>query len=132
MRNTTQLFLVIIILILALNGCGPNPSPTDTQVVPLTASSIPSTPVHATPTPTLMPIPKVETIVVTSAADSRPGTLRQALLDAENGDTIIFDATVFPPTNPTTIYVASELPLISQGNPTIDASNAGVILNVVS
>ena len=114
MRNTTQLFLVIIILILALNGCGPSPSPTDTQVVPLTASSIPSTLVHATPTPTLMPIPKGKTIVVTSAADSGPGTLRQALLDAENGDTIIFDATVFPPTNPTTIYVVSELPLIKK------------------
>jgi len=66
---------------------------------------------------------------VTSTADSGPGTLRQALLDAENGDLIIFDDKIFPPTNPTTIYVNSELPLISQGDITIDASNAGVILN---
>ena len=36
------------------------------------------------------------TLVVTSSADSGPGTLRQALLDANSGDTITFDATVFP------------------------------------
>ena len=82
------------------------------------------------PTPTLaQPTYQGKTISVTSTADSGPGTLRQALLDAENGDFINFDDKIFPPTNPTTIYVNSELPLISQGDITIDASNAGVILN---
>jgi len=68
-------------------------------------------------------------LVVTSTADSGPGTLRQALLDARSGDTITFDTTVFPPSAPATIYVSSELPPITQGNLTVDASNAGVILD---
>jgi hypothetical protein len=70
-----------------------------------------------------------KTIVVTSTVDSGPGTLRQALVDAENGDTITFDTAVFPPSAPATIYVNSELPSIYQGNLTVDASNAGVILD---
>ena len=70
-----------------------------------------------------------KTIVVTSTADSGTGTLRQALLDAKSGDTITFDATVFPPSNPNTIQVTSELPGITQGHLTIDSSNAGVILD---
>ena len=55
--------------------------------------------------------------------------LRQALLDAQNGDTITFDPAVFLPTAPVTISITSELPGIEQGNLTIDASNAGVILD---
>ncbi|MGD2179401.1 MAG: hypothetical protein PVG71_16470, partial [Anaerolineae bacterium] len=50
------------------------------------------------------------TITVTSAADSGPGTLRQALLDAANGDTITFDQNVFPPASPVTISLTSDLP----------------------
>jgi parallel beta-helix repeat protein len=69
------------------------------------------------------------TLVVTSTADSGPGTLRQALLDAGNGDTITFDSAVFPPGSPVTITLTSGLPDIIQGNLTIDASNAGVILD---
>lgn len=77
---------------------------------------------------------QAKTIVVTSTADSGPGTLRQALLDAQGGDTITFDPTVFPPDKPATIFLetedeASSLPSIEQGNITIDASNAGVILD---
>ncbi len=68
-------------------------------------------------------------LVVTSAADSGSGTLRQALHDARRGDTIIFDPEVFPPSRPTTIAVTSGLPEISQGRLTIDGSNAGVILD---
>jgi hypothetical protein len=76
-----------------------------------------------------------ETIVVTSTADSGPGTFRQALLDAQSGDIIAFDPTVFPPAAPVTITLSSTftpisaLPHVSQGNLTIDASNAGVILD---
>jgi len=68
-------------------------------------------------------------IVITSTADSGSDTLRQALLDAKGGDTITFDVAVFPPNAPATIYVDSELPHIRQGSITIDASNAGVILD---
>jgi len=70
-----------------------------------------------------------KTIVVTSTADSGVGTLRQALLDAQNSDTITFDTAVFPPSAPATTYLTSPLPGIGQGNLTIDASNAGVILD---
>ena len=73
-----------------------------------------------------------DTFVVTSTADSGPGTLRQALLDAQYGDTITFDPVVFPPTTPVTISLTSALPQIHQGNLTLDASNAGVILDGTS
>lgn len=69
------------------------------------------------------------TIVVTSTADSGPSTLRQALLEAQSGDIITFDPTVFLPGAPVTITLTSGLPEISQGNLTIDASNAGVVLD---
>jgi hypothetical protein len=75
------------------------------------------------------PAREPETIVVTSTADSGAGTLRQALEEAYRGYTITFHSTVFPPTAPVTISVASALPLIDQGNLTIDGSNAGVILD---
>lgn len=70
-----------------------------------------------------------ETIVVSSTRDSGPGTLRQALLDAEASDTITFDPALFPPDAPTTIGVKSGLPHITQGALTIDGSDAGVILD---
>jgi parallel beta-helix repeat protein len=67
--------------------------------------------------------------IVASTADSGPGTLRQALLDAQSADIITFDPLVFPPSAPVTISLTSSLPHINQGNLTIDASNAGVILD---
>jgi len=79
--------------------------------------------------PTSTPAAQGEAILVTSAADSGPGTLRQALLDAQDGDTITFDAAVFPPTAPVSITVTSLLPGINASNLTLDASNAGVILD---
>ena len=72
---------------------------------------------------------KGETIVVDSTADNGSGTLREALLDAESGDTITFDPSVFPASAPATIYLTTSLPLISQGNLKIDAGNAGVIID---
>ncbi len=69
------------------------------------------------------------TRVVTSSLDGGPGTLRQVLLDAKAGDTITFAPAVFPPTKPVTISLASELPQVTQGYLTIDASNAGVVLD---
>jgi hypothetical protein len=68
--------------------------------------------------------------VVTTTADSGPGSLRQCILDAQSGDTITFDLAVFPPGSPSTITPTSgPLPDISQGALMIDASNTGVILD---
>jgi hypothetical protein len=100
MRKVTSVFLLVAMLSLAL-------------AVP----------------PTSTPALQGAAIVVTSTADSGPGSLRQALLDAQEGDTITFDPTVFPPGAPVTIFVASELPGINANNLTLDASNAGVILD---
>ncbi len=66
---------------------------------------------------------------VTSTADAGPGTLRQALLDAASDDTILFSAMTFPPANPATITLSSALPPITQDSLTLDASDAGVILD---
>lgn len=66
---------------------------------------------------------------VTSPADSGPGTLRECLENQVSGDVIDFDPAVFPPTSPVTIHVQSQLPFIYMDNITLDASNAGVILD---
>lgn len=68
-------------------------------------------------------------IIVTSTADSGTGSFRWALQTARSGDTITFDPEVFFPGDPATIYPRSELPPIHCGNLTIDASNAGVIID---
>jgi hypothetical protein len=76
-----------------------------------------------------LPAAPGNTIIVDSADDEGPGTLRRALEDAQSGDTITFHPTVFPPTAPVTISITSELPHIHASNLTIDASNAGVVLD---
>jgi hypothetical protein len=68
-------------------------------------------------------------IIVTSAADSGTGTLREALEQLAQGTTITFDPAVFPAKKPVTISLNTELPPISQSDVTLDASNAGVILD---
>jgi parallel beta-helix repeat protein len=68
-------------------------------------------------------------LLVTNSGDSGPGTLRQALLDAQAGDVITFDPAVFPPGSPVAIALDSPLPSLGQGFLTIDASDAGVILD---
>jgi hypothetical protein len=121
MRKVTNQVLLVAVFSFILNSCGPSPSPTATPTA--------LTPTKASPTSTQTPTPEGETIIVASTADSGPGTLRQALLDAQSGDTITFDPSVFPPSAPVEIPIASELPHIHQGNLTIDGSNAGVILD---
>jgi hypothetical protein len=69
------------------------------------------------------------TCTVSSTSDSGPNTLRQCLLDAVAGDVILFDPSTFPPGTPMTITLASDLPWIYVDNLTIDASEAGVILD---
>jgi len=68
-------------------------------------------------------------ITVSSTTDDQPGSLREALRQARPGDTIAFDSSVFPPASPATIRLQSELPHISRRHLTIDASQAGVILD---
>lgn len=71
----------------------------------------------------------VGTCTVTSATDSGVGSLRECLANAIAGVTITFSANIFPPTSPATISLLSPLPTITAGSITIDASNAGVILD---
>ena len=69
------------------------------------------------------------TCTVTIAADSGPGSLRQCILDAQSGDVITFDPSVFPPASPATISLTSPLPDIITSGLTIDGSSTGVILD---
>jgi len=66
---------------------------------------------------------------VTTTADSGSGSLRWCMEQAQSGDSIVFDPAVFPPHDPATILLSGELPQITQGGLTIDASELGVILD---
>jgi hypothetical protein len=68
-------------------------------------------------------------LVVTNTADSGTGTFRWALQIARSGDVITFDPVIFSPDDPATIHVRSGLPALQCGELSIDASNAGVIVN---
>lgn len=116
MKKQISLFLFLAFLAV-VGDCRPTPSPTITPATPTLTPLMPS------------PTPLGKTILVTSTEDSGPGTFRQALQDAHSGDIITFDTQVFPPDNPTTIALFNGLPEITQGYLTIDASNAGVILD---
>ena len=67
--------------------------------------------------------------IVNSSVDDGIGTLRWALNNAQTGSKITFSPDMFPPANPTTIRVRTQLPHLNAGNVSIDASNAGVILD---
>lgn len=73
--------------------------------------------------------PSFATLVVDNTADSGTGTLRWALLNAQNGDIITFNTSVFTPLSPVTITLFSQLPPITQDGLNIEASSAGVILD---
>jgi hypothetical protein len=122
LRNSLNLILIGIVLSVLLDGCGSNPSPETTS-----ATLTPT--IESLLAATKTPIPKVKTFIVSSSEDSGSGSLRQALQDALQGDTISFNPAIFPPDAPVTINVVKPLPELNQGNLTIDASNAGVILN---
>ena len=77
----------------------------------------------------VLPVASGRDIIVNSTADSGEGTLRWALETAQAGDAIAFDSTIFPPDEPATILLLSELPPINQGGIMIDASDVGVVLN---
>jgi len=67
--------------------------------------------------------------VITTVADSGDGSLRNALEHLQPNTTITFDTTVFSPKKPMTIVLESALPEIENDYLTLDASNAGVILD---
>lgn len=87
-----------------------------------------STNPYSAPEPMAAPDKSYE-YVVNSTADAGSGTLRDALKHLETNTTITFDTSVFSPKNPGTILLESELPEINIDYLTIDASNAGVILD---
>ncbi len=109
---------------LLLAACTSTPTVTPSEAPPTETPTEPNSEPQA-PTP----LPQENTTVITSTADSGPGTLRQALQDAQPGSTITFDPAVFPPDSPASIHVSGELPHIRVNNLTLDASNAGVILD---
>jgi len=115
--------------LLLLAACG-GPAPTQVVAPPaptLSPASPMPTQVPASPTPRPSPTPQLS--VVTSPADAGPGTLRAALMKAEGRAVITFDPSVFSPDAPVTISLTSPLPGLDRGSLTIDASNAGVILD---
>lgn len=112
--------VTIFLGILLLAAC--SPSPTSTPAAEL-VEAIPSATKASTP------LPQGKTVIVTSTYDYGPGSLRQALLEAQPCDTITFDPALFSPDSPAVIAITSALPWLSQGYVTIDASNAGVVLD---
>lgn len=118
--------LYLSMIAFALQGCGSGAGTAAPSATPGQARDAePASPAAPTPSAGSSGV----TIEVTSAEDSGSGTLRNALQEAEIGDTIFFTPSAFPPTNPQTITLASELPEIGQGHLIIDASEAGVILD---
>lgn len=115
-----RLLALVALLAGALGSCQPkHPTP---------AAPTTSVPTIVTP-PTQTPAPLGKSIVVINPDDAGPGSLRQALEAAEPYDKITFDPVIFPPDAPVTIAVTNGLPQITQGHLTIDASDAGVILD---
>jgi hypothetical protein len=119
-------FLTILVGTLLLAACTP---PTTSTPVAILPADIPTDIPTQIPTSTPTPLPQGNTIIVTSTSESGPGSLRQALQNAQPYDNITFDPTVFPPDMPVTISLVSPLQELNMGNLTIDASNAGVILD---
>lgn len=121
MKSPAFPFIFVVFLCSVVCSWTPRPAAAQTPVTQATPATARS--------PTSTPSPPGKTIVVNSASDSGPGSLREAIGSASPGDSITFDPSVFPPTSPDTITLASPLPELRQGNLTIDASDVGVILD---
>lgn len=118
----TKPVLSLLLVFFLITSCGQVPSPAATQEQVLAPS--PTLTELASPSP----IPNKD-IQVVNPKDSGPGTLRQALQEAGAETIITFDPVTFPPDHPTTIMLLSALPPIDKGQTTLDASEAGVILD---
>ncbi len=110
-------FLALFALAMILTACLPTLAPAVTPI-----------PQKVT-TPTETPARQGKTIVVENTVDSGTGSFRDALINAEPYDTIVFDPGVFKPEDPATIKIFSPLPELNREYLTIDASDAGVILD---
>ncbi len=76
--------------------------------------------------------PVADSLIVTTVDDTGPGSLRDCLQRARNGDLIAFDQTLFSLLNSTAatlINVRSPLPELDDGNVVVDASDRRVTLN---
>ena len=122
-----RLFTCIgVSLLLACTPVSPPASTTKGDDTPIPTEETTATP---TETPTQTPTPQSRNVMVYSYEDSGAGSLREALENAQDYDNIVFSTRFFPPSDPKTIYVLSELPHIHANYLTLDASNAGVILD---
>src|SRR3990172_2077819 len=110
MRPNVVSVAPLILIAVALEACAPSSTPTPVPEAPAGTAVSPSR--------------TAGTNVVSSALDRGPGSLRDALLDAREGDIITFDPAVFPPAAPAVISLAGALPEITQDHLTIDASDA--------
>jgi len=99
----------------------------ETALPLLLGEDVQTTP-HTPPEPMTAP-DEAHTYVVTSTADSGEGTLRYALKYLRPNTTVTFDPSVFSPKNPATIALETPLPRIEANYLTLDASDAGVILD---
>src|SRR3990172_8661140 len=146
MRPTVVSVAPLILIAVALEACAPSSTPTPVPEAPAGTAVSPSrtagthvvssapdprppspppTPGPGAPAgPAVSPSRTAGTNVVSSALDRGPGSLRDALLDAREGDIITFDPAVFPPAAPAVISLAGALPEITQDHLTIDASDA--------
>ena len=122
-----RLILVLMILTVVLAGCGTAEVSIE-QPTSEPAAESPTAVVEEVEKPTEEPT--YEDGVVYTTDNEVPGSLRNAVMEAQPGDVITFDSEVFPVDNPSVIKVSSPGPIgINQGEITIDASNAGVILD---
>jgi uncharacterized protein (TIGR03437 family) len=99
------------------------------QIVPLPNPWEPATGAGLTPTAVRFQGSPLSTCTVTSTADAGAGTFRYCLENIGAGGLITFDPAVFPPGRPATIWLSSPLPELRAGRVTIDASQAGVIVD---
>ena len=114
-------FMVLFAVALILTACVPDPSPAPTL-------TLTPTPKRVIP-PTYTPVPQGKAIVVENTEDGGTGSFRAALNMAEPYDTVIFDPEVFKPDDPAKIAIFQPLPELNKDHLTIDASNAGVVLD---
>lgn len=129
-KISTRYILLSLGLSLAflLSACGsggtptPTPSPTDipakAEAAPAPAQKAEDEPASAEENPNM----------VINTENDGPGSLRMLIDEASPGDVITFDPQIFKPDQPATIHIQKN-PLNLKGDVTIDASNAGVILD---
>lgn len=127
MKHLTRIASILIGLSILLSACAA-PAETVAAEEPLPAEV--ESEVTATEVPVPTAEPEVQPGVVTTTENEGTGSLREVVSEAQPGDIITFDPSVFPPENPAIIHLSMPGPIfLNQGDITIDASSAGVILD---